>query len=50
MNFVNSVKMKYPNNFENVRVLEIGSYNVNGTVRVFFDKCEYVGIDVMLGD
>ena len=31
--------------FTGRRVLECGSLNVNGTPRLFFDGCEYIGID-----
>lgn len=50
MEFVRSVREKYPNSFISSRVLEIGSYDVNGTVRVFFDNCDYTGIDVIAGN
>lgn len=50
MQFVESVKQKFPDFFTNKRVLEVGSYNVNGTVRVFFKECDYTGIDVTPGD
>lgn len=46
MNFVSSIKEKFPNSFFNSSVLEVGSLNINGTVRVFFENCNYVGIDV----
>ena len=29
--------------------MEIGSLNINGTVRIFFDNCYYVGLDVAEG-
>jgi SAM-dependent methyltransferase len=32
--------------FKNVKVLEIGSLNINGSVRDFFTDCDYVGIDI----
>ena len=41
------LKEKYPNSFKGVRVLELGSGNVNGTVRDYFeDTKRYVGVDV----
>lgn len=46
MGFVASVKSKYPQYFSNVKVLEIGSLNINGSVRQFFTDCEYVGVDL----
>jgi len=35
MEFVQSIKDKFPNNFTGKNVLEIGSLNINGTVRDF---------------
>jgi len=49
-NFVNSIKQKHPHFFSNKKVLEIGSYNINGTVRIFFENCEYTGIDLLQGN
>ena len=34
--FIDRVKSKYPSYFTNTCILEIGSWNVNGTVRDFF--------------
>jgi SAM-dependent methyltransferase len=40
----------YPNHFVSSRVLELGSLNISGTVRDYFDdKVEYVGIDIVAG-
>lgn len=44
--YIASVREKYPLHFTNARVLEIGSLNINGTVRQFFTDCEYIGLDV----
>jgi len=39
-------KNKYPNYFQGqISVLEVGSYDVNGTVREHFDAAKYVGVD-----
>ncbi len=35
-----------PEFFEGARVLEIGSLNINGSVRQFFSRGDYLGIDV----
>lgn len=43
-------KKNYPNNFKGCSVLEIGSQNVNGTARDYFDDCDYVGVDREPGD
>lgn len=47
--FVQYVKDKHPDFFKDKNVLEIGSYNINGTMRDFFTNCNYVGVDVMEG-
>lgn len=44
--FVESVKEKYPNNFYKAKVLEIGSLNINGSIRTLFQDCAYIGVDV----
>jgi SAM-dependent methyltransferase len=35
--------------FRNQRVLEIGSLDISGSVRGFFQQCDYVGLDVGAG-
>ena len=47
--FVEFVKSRFPEYFGNVSVIEIGSLDINGTVRDFFDNCAYLGVDVGLG-
>lgn len=42
-------KKKYPKNFNKCSVLEIGSQDVNGTARDYFEDCDYVGIDIEQG-
>ncbi len=45
--FINAVKGTYGEYFVNSKVLEVGSLNINGTVRQFFDSPSlYVGIDI----
>ena len=44
--FVASVKQKYPHMFKDKSVLEIGSQNINGTVRTHFKNCQYIGTDL----
>jgi hypothetical protein len=46
MNWFNIVKQQYPYYFQEQRVLEVGSLNLNGTVRIFFNDCDYHGIDL----
>jgi len=45
--FVSRVKARYPEMFTGTRVLEVGSLNINGSVRQFFDdSTEYGGCDL----
>ncbi len=44
--FCLKVKEKYPNYFKNKKVLDIGSLDINGSVRDLFDNCVYIGLDV----
>lgn len=43
--FIISVKQKYPEYFENKIVLEVGSHNINGSIRPHFNNCAYIGLD-----
>jgi SAM-dependent methyltransferase len=49
LNFVRHVKTQYPQQFSQVKVLEVGSLDINGSVRQFFDDCDYLGIDIGTG-
>jgi hypothetical protein len=40
---------RFPRSFADCRVLEVGSLNINGTVRDFFTGCDYTGVDVASG-
>ena len=44
--FVKLCLQKYPNAFSQAKVLEVGSLDINGSVRQFFSNCDYLGIDV----
>ena len=46
LDFVASIKRKFPEYFIEKRVLEIGSLDINGSVRQFFDDCTYIGVDL----
>ena len=46
LDFVASVKAKFPEYFANKKVLEIGSLDINGSVRQFFTDCTYIGVDL----
>ena len=47
--FFLEVKEQNPEAFIDVEVLEVGSLNINGTVRDFFQSKRYVGVDVGAG-
>jgi len=47
--YFKKIKDLYPNFFNNGKVLEVGSLNINGTVRDLFNVEEYVGIDLEEG-
>ena len=47
--YIKYVKNKFPAYFYKRQVLEVGSLNINGTVRDLFTECYYVGLDVAEG-
>lgn len=47
--YVSIIKKLFPEGFAEVDVLEVGSYDVNGSIREFFENCEYTGLDLMAG-
>jgi len=47
--FVTDLSVKFPNNFNNAKMIEVGSLNINGSIRNIFKDCEYVGYDVGKG-
>jgi len=49
LEFVDRVRGIWPRHFDGVRVLEIGSLDINGTIRSRFPNCQYTGIDVDAG-
>ena len=49
LQFFESVRSFFPDRFTQSRVLEVGSLDINGSVRTLFDGCEYVGVDVDAG-
>ena len=46
LNFVAGVKQQFPEYFKKGRILEIGSLDINGSVRQFFEDCDYTGVDI----
>jgi SAM-dependent methyltransferase len=49
LEFLESVRAIFPAAFAGRRVLEIGSLDINGSVRSLFSGCDYIGIDVAAG-
>lgn len=47
--FIRSVRLVFPAFFRSVSVLEVGSYDVNGSIRSLFDATHYVGVDLIPG-
>ena len=44
--FFTGIKREYPHYFHRRTVLEVGSLNINGSLREFFDHCTYLGVDL----
>jgi hypothetical protein len=49
MDFVKRIKGTMPAFFTEQVVREIGSLNINGSVRELFERCDYTGFDLMEG-
>lgn len=47
--FVAALQNKFPDFFIRKNVLEVGSLNINGSIRQFFQQCNYVGVDLGAG-
>ena len=47
--FFSGVRKSYPSSFTGVRVLEVGSLDINGSVRDLFASCDYTGVDLQIG-
>ena len=44
--YIEKLRSKFPEYFSHKKILEVGSLNINGSIRVFFNQCDYLGIDV----
>lgn len=49
LDYIRFLKQLFPDYFHNKRVLEIGSLDISGSVRQFFENCDYIGLDVAPG-
>lgn len=47
--FFEKMRESFSDAFTGVSVLEVGSLNINGTVRDFFDAKDYIGVDLLEG-
>ena len=47
--YINNIKQRFPECFENKKVLNIGSFNVNGGEKEFFKNCKITGVDLAPG-
>lgn len=43
--WLGDLKHNYPWSFQNTRVLDLGSLDINGSARPWFKHCDYIGID-----
>jgi SAM-dependent methyltransferase len=49
LQFVKELSASLPTRFEHIKVLEVGSWDVNGSIRSLFKNCDYVGADIADG-
>ena len=47
--FVEIINKNYPEFFKSKKILEVGSWIANDSIRKYFDNCDYVGADVAPG-
>lgn len=47
--YLNKIKEKFPNTFKGKKVLDIGSFNVNGNEKPWFENCDFIGLDLLPG-
>jgi len=50
IDYINSVRNRFPDDFISVRVLDVGSQDLNGNNRQFFTNCDYTGLDIGQGN
>ena len=50
LEYVKLLLGNFPTHFRNARILEVGSLDINGSIRALFPGCDYVGLDVAAGD
>ncbi|MDP2878134.1 MAG: methyltransferase domain-containing protein [Sulfuricella sp.] len=50
LEFISDIKTLYPEFFVRKKILEVGSLDIQGSIRQFFENCNYTGIDVSPGE
>ena len=48
-NYLDKTKKRFPEAFKDKKVLDIGSFNVNGNEKPWFDDCDFTGLDLLPG-
>lgn len=48
--FIGDVRDKFPKYFVGGNVVDFGSLDINGNNKVFFDLCNYTGVDIGEGE
>lgn len=46
INYLDKIKSKFPEAFRDRKVLDIGSFNVNGNEKPWFENCDFIGLDI----
>jgi SAM-dependent methyltransferase len=49
LQFIKTVSEYLSDNYTDKKILEIGSYDVNGTIRPYFENSSYIGVDLTEG-
>jgi len=49
LTYISTLATHLSSDFKEAKILEIGSYNVNGTIRDFFTGSDYIGTDLIEG-
>ncbi len=47
--YFSSARQHSPQHFKQAKVLEVGSLDINGSLRELFQDCDYTGVDLQLG-
>ena len=46
MDYCLSVKQRFPDFFQNKKIIDFGSLDINGSNKVLFNNCDYTGLDI----